>query len=123
MFPSEMLRDAKNFTSETETLQLHHVACALSPPAGPAMARLTPGSGTDPRAWFRVTTTRATETGQIQTRAHKRKQSFLMNHLFGQDKNVSTLFPFIQKVEHFKYISFSLLQQNSFQSGARNFSS
>lgn len=42
VFPSEMLRDVKNFTSETQTLQLHHVACVLSPPAGPAMARLTP---------------------------------------------------------------------------------
>ena len=34
-------------------------------------------------------------------------------------QNVSTLFPFIQKVEHFKYINFSL-QQNFFQSGPRN---
>ena len=34
-------------------------------------------------------------------------------------QDVSTPFPFIQKVEHFKYINFSL-QQNFFQSGPRN---
>ena len=35
-------------------------------------------------------------------------------------QNVSTLFPFIQKVEHFKYINNFSLQQNFFQSGPRN---
>ena len=44
----------------------------------------------------------------------------LMNHLFEQDKNVSTLFPFLQEEEHFKYISFSLFQQDLFQSVPRN---
>lgn len=31
-----------------------------------------------------------------------------MNHLFRKDENISTLFPFIQKVEHLKCISVSL---------------
>lgn len=89
-FPRKCYDAMQRILSETQTLQLHRVACALSPPAGPEVAA-------DPRAWFRMTAARATEPEWIQTGAHKRKQSSLMNHLFGQDKNVSTLFPFIQK--------------------------
>ena len=44
----------------------------------------------------------------------------LMNHLFKQGRDISTLFPSLRKVERFKQMTFSLFQQNFLQSGPRN---